>query len=198
MPPSSELLAVSVGRSVGSLVVAGLVTLILGCNGNSLSVSSNVAASSMATPSVASGPTATAGPCAVTVPRNDMFPPILVAPDPSVLPVPWVDTWYGNEAIWVRLPTDGILPAAPDPGRNTLSTKFPWWRVLSGQLLATGRSTDGSTGELQASVGSVDEYGPNGFVSSILTFDHAGCWEITASLNGRTLSFVTRVEARQL
>lgn len=159
--------------------------------------------SSVARPSVTGTAGASPGPCQLTLGTKGVQPPDAVAPDPSVLPVPWVDRWYGNEAIWIRLPTDGVLPAQPDPAATdhdagTLYTKFPWWRVLGGQLLASARSLDRSSGQFDAEIGSVSEYGPTGFVPSILTFDHAGCWEITASLGGQTLSFVTRVVARQL
>ena len=188
----------------GLMLVAGLVTVIAACNGNSISDSPSAAAGSVARPSLTQGPAAgTSGPCPLTLGAEGVLPPKSVEPNPSVLPVPWVDRWYGNEAIWIRLPTDGVLPAQPDPAAtdhdtDTLYTKFPWWRVLAGQLLASARSLDGSSGQFEAEVGTVSEYGPTGFVPSILTFDHAGCWEITASLGGQTLSFVTRVVARQL
>jgi hypothetical protein len=115
-----------------------------------------------------------------------------VVPNPSTLPVPWVDTWYGNEAIWIRLPPGGVLPAMPDPGETTISTKFPWWRVLPGQLTASGVALDGD-GQFSADVRTPSEYGPTGFVPSGLTFDHPGCWRITGSLQGQTLSFVINV-----
>jgi hypothetical protein len=207
----SELLAIFRKRSFGGLgLVAGLVTVIVSCSGDPVSVASSATAGSVApgSPTTAGSVArpsmtiatagASVGPCQVTLGTKGVQPPAAVAPDPSVLPVPWVDQWYGNEAVWIRLPTDGVLPAASDPGTNTLSTKFPWWRVLAGQLTASARLLDGSDGQFQSNVGTVSEYGPTGFVSSILTFDHAGCWEITAFLSGHTLSFVTRVEARQL
>jgi hypothetical protein len=54
----------------------------------------------------------------------------------SGLPVPYVRTWLGSKAIWLRLPRHGILPAQRDPSEYAMSAKFPWWRVLGGQLHA--------------------------------------------------------------
>ena len=107
--------------------------------------------------------------------------------------MPWVDAWYGNDAIWVRLPTQGVLPASRDPGKTTISTKFPWWRVLAGQLSAWTIPIDRPDVRLSADVRTVSEYGDTGFVPSNLVFDAPGCWQITGSLNGHTLSIVARV-----
>jgi len=70
--------------------------------------------------------------CSTTVGRPGTKPPAPFNPDD--LPVGYVDTWYGNDAIWIRLPKEGIIPALPDDGQVTISAKFPWWRVLPGQL----------------------------------------------------------------
>jgi hypothetical protein len=105
-----------------------------------------------------------------------------------------VDTWYGNAAIWVRLPTQGVLSAMPDPGKTTMSTKFPWWRALPGQLTVSAVDLVRGGSQFRADVGTVDEYGPTGFVPSGLTFDRAGCWEITGSVQSQTLAFVAIVE----
>lgn len=147
-----------------------------------------------ATPTLAA--VSSVGVCPITVGQPGTKPPAAVA-DPSTLPVPWVDIWYGNDAIWIRLPIGGVLPAMPDPGQSTISTKFPWWRVLPGQLTASGVGLDGG-GQFSADVRTPGEYGPTGFVPSGLTFDHPGCWRITGSLQGRSLSFVTRVVVQSL
>ena len=140
------------------------------------------------------------GECPVTEGRPGTTPPpgqvpqssTAPTPNPSPLVTPWFDTWDGNAAIWIQLPTNGVLPAMPEPGKTTIFTKFPWFRVLPGQLTASGVRLDGD-GEFSADVGTPSEYGPTGFVPSILAFDQPGCWQITGSLQGQTLSFVTRV-----
>lgn len=172
-PLTSRLLA-PVVRTVPVAVV--VVALISACN---------------ATPSP-TAPAVSLVACTVTVGRSGTHPPAVVG-DPSVLPVPWVDTWYGNDAIWIRLPRQGTLPAFADAGTTTISTKFPWWRVLAGPLTVSARPVDGGTNHFVADVGTVGGYGPTGFVPSGLTFDHPGCWEITGSLDGRELSFLANI-----
>lgn len=111
----------------------------------------------------------------------------------SGLPVPWVHTWLGSKAIWVRLPRGGVLPAQRDPGGRTISAKFPWWRVLGGQLHAWAHPLGRARPRLTAHVASAAAYGRKGFVPSFLRFSQAGCWLVTGSLRGHTISFVTRV-----
>jgi hypothetical protein len=130
--------------------------------------------------------------CPVTIGTPGTKPPAF---NPDELPVGYVDTWYGNDAIWIRLPKQGVVPASSDAGQATISAKFPWWRVLPGELEAWA-SRFGTATRLEADVRTVAEYGRTGFVPSSLVFDGPGCWEITGSLNGHTLSFVVMVVMR--
>jgi hypothetical protein len=109
------------------------------------------------------------------------------------LPVPYVHAWLGSKAIWLRLPRHGVLPAEYDPSQHAMSTKFPWWRVLGGQLRAWAHPVGQARPRLTAYVASAAEYGSKGFVPSFLRFSEPGCWRVTGSLRGHTISFVTRV-----
>jgi hypothetical protein len=111
----------------------------------------------------------------------------------SGLPVPYVRTWLGSRAIWLRLPRHGILPAQRDRSEDAMSAKFPWWRVLGGQLHAWAHPVGRAHPRLKADVASAADYGPKGFVPSFLRFSKPGCWRVTGSLRGHTISFVTRV-----
>jgi hypothetical protein len=111
-------------------------------------------------------------------------------------PVPWVRVWRGSTAIWIRLPRHGTLPAWPDPNGTTISTKFPWWRVLPGNLHAWAQPVGRAGPRLRAFVEPASSYGPTGFVPSMLHFSEPGCWRITGSLRGHTFSFVSRVVRR--
>jgi hypothetical protein len=73
--------------------------------------------------------------------------------------------------------------------------KLGWWREEPGRLVITGRRLDGA-GQLGSDAGTVDEYGPTGFVASAVTFSNQGCWHITGRVGGRALAFVTRVIIR--
>lgn len=128
--------------------------------------------------------------CPVTVHGSSRKPPAAFLQ--TGLPVPWVHTWLASEAIWIRLPRHGVLPAQPDP-QGGISTKFPWWRVIRGQLHAWAHPVGRSRPRLDADVSPVGDYGPTGFVPSGLRFSEPGCWKVTGSLRGHKLSFVTRV-----
>jgi hypothetical protein len=146
------------------------------------------------TPSAAeTQPSASVADCRITIGRAGTQPPAPFNPD--VLPVSYVDTWFGNDAIWIRLPKGGVIPASPDPGKSRISAKFPWWRVLAGQLQVS-TSRVGSEKRIEAGVATVAEYGQTGFVPSGLVFDGAGCWQITGSLQGQSLTFIAFVELR--
>ena len=181
-------------RGISPRVVATLLVTILAAGCSPTTPSPRI--SSLTPTTVAVSP----GECPVTEGQPGTTPPpglvpqrsTSPTPNPSPLVTPWFDTWYGNAAIWIQLPTNGVLPATPEPGKTTIFIKFPWFRVVSGQLTASGVRLDGD-GEFSADVGTLSEYGSTGFVPSILTFDQPGCWQITGSLQGQTLSFVTRV-----
>lgn len=130
-------------------------------------------------------------PCPVTTRGSTKKPPIAFVR--TGLPVPYVRTWLGSRAIWIRLPRHGTLPAQRDLSEHAMTTKFPWWRVLGGQLHAWAHPVGQSAPRLRADVASAASYGPKGFVPSFLRFSKPGCWKVTGSLRGHTISFVTRV-----
>jgi hypothetical protein len=94
------------------------------------------------------------------------------------------------------LPIGGRLPAQPDPApgwSGRLSTKFPWYGMRLGQFHATAQRLDGP-GRFDAGFGSVGQgYGPPGFAPSALYWSSPGCWRLTATLGGGSLSFTVRV-----
>lgn len=133
----------------------------------------------------------TASRCPVTTRGSAKKPPATF--ERTGLPVPYVRTWFGSRAIWLRLPRHGVLPAQYDPAEHAVSTKFPWWRVQEGQLHAWAHPFGHAQPRLKADVASAADYGPKGFVPSFLRFSGPGCWKVTGSLRGHTISFVTRV-----
>jgi len=129
--------------------------------------------------------------CPVTTRGSTAKPPIDFVS--TGLPVPYVRVWLGSPAIWIRLPRRGVLPAIHDRHRRTISSKFPWWRVLAGNLQAWAHPLGRARPRLRADVQPAANYGPTGFVPSELHFSRPGCWRITGSLRGHKLSFVARV-----
>jgi hypothetical protein len=129
--------------------------------------------------------------CPVTLRGSGKKPPLAFVQ--TGLPVPYVHKWLASKTIWLRLPRQGIIPAGLDPGGQTISAKFPWWRVVRGQLHAWAHPVGQAQPRLAAQVQSVASYGPTGFVPSGLRFSEPGCWKITGSLRGHTISFVAQV-----
>jgi hypothetical protein len=89
--------------------------------------------------------------------------------------------WYGNDALWVGLYTEGARQ----------SEKFWWVRLGRGKLTITGRRLDA---EAPPAVGHVpDGYGETGFQASGIDFPTGGCWEVTGTLARNELRFVLMV-----
>lgn len=107
------------------------------------------------------------------------------------LPVPWVRDWYGNNAIWVRLAPTGVLPALDNAG--VLKTKYPWWRVLPGTIAISARRLDGPGTGFSGDT-APSGYGDTGFVPGMLTWPALGCWQITGTLDGGSLTFTVWVQ----
>ena len=103
--------------------------------------------------------------------------------------------WYGNGALWVGVPAQGILPALHPYGTRWAAewgTKFPWWRVIPGRLMIAARSLDGPSAGFhsQVPVG----YGRTGFTPSGLYWPGPGCWQVTGTISGHSLTLVAWVE----
>jgi hypothetical protein len=137
-------------------------------------------------------------PCPVTTP-----PPVAVTPPPSTgtAPNPTLtftagpgNFLYGNDALIVILPTDGILHPS-DPARGLPGgVKFPWWRGAHGTVTVTTRRLDAPSTPLPADV--PGGYGETGFQVSGLNFPASGCWQVTGAVDGGALTFVVNVAAQ--
>lgn len=123
--------------------------------------------------------------CPVTKSTGAMPPPSIPS---SSAPVPWSDSWYGNEALWTRLPKTGVIPAVQG------SVKFPWWRVIDGTVKVTGTRLGSPGATLTASA--PDGYGSTGFQPSALDFPDLGCWTITGTVSGKSLSITAWIQAQ--
>jgi hypothetical protein len=99
--------------------------------------------------------------------------------------------WYGNDALWVSLPAEGILPAVRSADGEALETKFPWWRVHPGRLRIRIAAVGGVAEVLPGEVPS--GYGAQGFTPSGLTFTRSGCWRVTGALGPSHLRFTVWV-----
>jgi hypothetical protein len=133
----------------------------------------------------------------VTTPPDPPFVP----PPPYSPSAPFAgEFWYGTEALWTLLRTDGTwrgLPHNPDG----YTQKVFWWRKgyswtaePAPQLSVTGRRLDAPAPPLHVSKAT------NAFAQDIwsamlvgVDFPTLGCWEITGRYEGHELSFVVWV-----
>jgi hypothetical protein len=102
--------------------------------------------------------------------------------------------FHGNGKLWTVLPLDGNVFAAPNPD-GSLWEKFMWWRGVSGSLAVQGHRLDASVGPIHADIPS--GYGGKGFQASRLIFPTEGCWEITGTVDGNSLTFIVLVKKRE-
>lgn len=99
------------------------------------------------------------------------------------------DLWVGGLGEWGVILVDRNL--IDDDG--SLRWKLGWWRVASGQLTITGRRLDGSAPPIDAVIPA--GYGSQGFQASSVSFPTEGCWEVTGSVGGRDMTFVTFIRS---
>lgn len=78
-------------------------------------------------------------------------------------------------------------------GLELLGIKFGWWRIAHGGLAIATRQLDATSVPLPADTGS---YGDVGFQATSLKFPLPGCWQVTGTVGGKTLTFVMNVAAR--
>ncbi len=133
----------------------------------------------------------------------------LTRPDPPFLaPKPWPSTpppryraaWYGTPDLWTMLSVGGEvwigLPLGPDGyGQKTFwfSVRWPYLEEIMPEIMVTGRRLDGP-GDFR--VGPPGTNAGADFGEAMLVgvdFPSPGCWELTGSYRGATLSYVVWV-----
>lgn len=122
--------------------------------------------------------------CAVTPPNHQ------IPPGQEQNPGADNAAYYGNGRLWTVLADKGILRKAPRRD-GSISEKFPWWRGVRGPLSITGRRLDRPAPPLRAHI--PDGYGATGFQSTLLIFPTEGCWRVTGTVGGASLTVVTLV-----
>lgn len=130
---------------------------------------------------------AAAAHCPKTIIRRAIEPP-----GSSVAPVPGTSV-YGNGKLFVTLSMNGeiVVPTEMINPDGSLSWKFPWWRLVHGELTITGRRLDAPAPPLVPDVPA--GYGNVGFQASGVTFPSEGCWQISGTVAHSSVTFVALV-----
>lgn len=135
--------------------------------------------------------------CLATKPLNPPFAP----PPPYSPNAPFAgEFWYGTEALWTLLPSDGDWQGLPHSPSGYTQKVF-WWRKgyswtaePEPPLVMTGRRLDAPAPPPRVSKAT------NAFAHDIqsamlvgIDLPTSGCWEVTGRYEGRELSFVVWV-----
>lgn len=155
-----------------------------------LAVAAMVAAPAVVAGSQISTPTGTPvgsqvpASCPVTIPNGDV-PPF---GNLGFFPGP---VFHGENGIWASFGADGTVAWMPamGPGGGSYGVKFLWFhdQRAKGHLQVTGTYLGGSAPPLVANV--PGGYGSTGYQASGLEFSRLGCWRITASAGGSSMTF---------
>jgi hypothetical protein len=136
-------------------------------------------------------------PCPVTTPPPVALtppPPVGTGPNPNLGFTAGGDSYlYGNDALLVSLPRDGTIHASDRSRGLEGGVKFAWWRIAHGDLSVETRRLDAAAVPLPADVPS--GYGDVGLQVSGLNFSTPGCWQVSGTVVGKTLTFVVNVSA---
>jgi hypothetical protein len=100
---------------------------------------------------------------------------------------------HGNGALWTALAPDGQIVATREFVRpdGSMRIKFPWWGSgrAGTDLSITGSSIDPRGGFAHATI-SPGLTGAPHFWASGIVFPVEGCWRITGTAGGASLTFV--------
>lgn len=105
-------------------------------------------------------------------------------------------TWHGTGNLWTRLGVDGVIVAAPEEWTHDRQIVIDGWRWVAidpaGELTVEGRVVSSADGEPTTSDGRflavVRGTDPSGASNVTMHFSQPGCWEITGSTPGGSLT----------
>ncbi len=139
--------------------------------------------------------------CPVTTPPATPFVP----PAPySATPYPdnpdIKEFWYGTPALWTFLPDDGTIAGLNVSGGYSfrmiwLSLGYNWQDQSQQPVSISGVRLDGPSAPLKASVNGASSADFHSNMLAGIDVPAAGCWKITGSHDGTTLSVVVRIQS---
>jgi hypothetical protein len=135
------------------------------------------------------------GTCEVTVPTDAFIPP---NPFPSAPTTQGTARWYGTRHLWTMIQPDGETwtPAVVAP--HVFNRKLFWWSTdwspsaePQPEITVTAERLDGSgTATGHDPTNATADFGTAMLVG--IELPEAGCWRISATYHGTSLSYVVR------
>jgi hypothetical protein len=143
--------------------------------------------------------------CPVTLPSEPAFVP--PGPYPQTAPSAPATFWHGTAGLWTMLNSNGVhtglpTPSTKQPGVVAMRNKSFWWSPgfrPSGPpepLTIAGRRLDAEAPPLeQPWVTNAHHPDFGGWTMLTMLILPIGCWEVTGSYGGDSVTFVVWVEA---
>lgn len=161
-----------------------------------VAVTETVAPATRASP-ILSGPSRAS--CAATTPANRPFVP--PAPYPPQAPGEGT-AWYGTDALWTVLDTDGTWRALPHDDEGYRQKVFLWRPGYDGrveqwpEVMVAGQRLDADAPPLFAEPATNAYRRDFGGWAMLVGVEvpTPGCWQLTATYRGASVTFIVRVE----
>jgi hypothetical protein len=135
---------------------------------------------------------APAGTCAVTTPR-ERFVPRDSHLAPATPPPAYAAEWFGDARLWTMLPRTGEVWDAGPQKTFWWSEAFDFPRETKPMITLTARRVDGP-GQFETPAPGTNAEADFGAAMLTGIGLPTGCWEITATYRGVSLSYVARVK----
>ncbi len=116
--------------------------------------------------------------CPITLPNSTAPDEILNGPT------------FGDDTLVAGVAEDGVMVALRANGTDDGWSKHGWVRHARGQLQVTAHPIGGQDTVGQFSVVIPDGYGEVGYQVTSMSFTVEGCWEITGSIPGHSVTIV--------
>jgi hypothetical protein len=135
--------------------------------------------------------------CPVTAPTETFVAP---APAPERPPESYQAEWYGTRSLWTMLDRDGEVWASLPEGPDGFGQKTFWWSVEwdsdaepQPEISVTGRRLD-APGQFKSEGRGTNAFADFGAAMLVgVTIPTTGCWELTGTYRGESLSYVVQV-----
>ena len=135
--------------------------------------------------------------CPVTTPPNPQFvPPAPFAPNAAKGAF-----WYGTNALWVQLPLEGVWRGLPSRDNGGYFNKlFLWQQGYDGRrepqpdIIVVLKRLDAKVPLVSKRGGTNAFFESSWAMLTGVLFPTEGCWEITSSHAGHTLTFVLSIQ----
>ena len=192
----------SLGLLGAVLIVAGVISACTARSGG-VGAPTGLPSSETPTPAAATQPPPSTAPdkaaapsdCPVTLPHPAFHAP---TPYPELPPARYRSAWYGTDALWTMLDVGGEVWAEWPPGGSGIGQKTFWWSTafdeLEPSIVVSAERLDAPGTSMSSGPGTNASADFGLAMLQGIEIPSGGCWRLTGSYRGATLSYVVWVE----